>query len=73
MPENAKKQPDLWTDCLFWPKYASIFAMRMDKSCLRAAMKPLGGPFSLENAVFLLKKHEIAAFVLIDKSGYFYV
>ena len=36
-------------------------------------MKPLGGPFSLENAVFLLKKHDIAAFVLVDKSGYFYV
>ena len=27
--------------------------------------------FFQENALFLLKKHEIAAFVLVDKSGYF--
>ena len=44
----------------------------MEKSGLRTAAKPLGSPIFIENAVFLLKKHEIAAFVLVDKSGYFY-
>ena len=43
----------------------------MEKSGLRTAAKPLGGSIILENAVFLLKKHEIAAFVVVDKSGYF--
>ena len=53
-------------------KDTSIFALKMEKSGLGAAAKPLGSPFLLENAGFLLKKHEIAAFVLVDKSGYFY-
>ena len=44
----------------------------MEKSGLRTAAKPLGGPIFFENALFLLKKHEIAAFVVVDKSGYFY-
>ena len=44
----------------------------MEKSGLRTAAKPLGSPIFLENALFLLKKYEIAAFVVVDKSGYFY-
>ena len=53
-------------------KDTSIFALKMEKSGLRTAAKPLGDPILQENALFLLKKHEIAAFVLVDKSGYFY-
>jgi hypothetical protein len=41
----------------------------MEKSGLRTAAKPLGSPIFLENALFLLKKYEIAAFVVVDKSG----
>ena len=44
----------------------------MEKSDLRTAAKPLGSPIFQENALILLKNHEIAAFVLVDKSGYFY-
>ena len=44
----------------------------MEKLGLRTAAKPLGSPIFLENALFLLKKYEIAAFVVVDKSGYFY-
>ena len=44
----------------------------MEKTDLRTAVKPLGGPVFLKNAVFFLKKYEIAAFVVVDKSGYFY-
>ena len=53
-------------------KDTSFFALKKEKTGLRTAAKPLGSPISIENAVFLLKKHEIAAFVLVDKSGYFY-
>ena len=53
-------------------KDTSFFALKMEKSGPRTAAKPLRSPIFLENAVFLLKKHEIAAFVLVDKSGYFY-
>ena len=44
----------------------------MEKSGPRTGAKPLGSPIFLKTALFLLKKHEIAAFVLVDKSGYFY-
>ena len=44
----------------------------MELSGLRTAVKLIGGPIFLEIAVLLLKMHEIAAFVLVDKSGYFY-
>ena len=53
-------------------KDTSISALKMKKSGPRTAAKPLGGPSFKENAKFQLKKHEIAAFVLVDKSGYFY-
>ena len=53
-------------------KYTRYFALKMEKSGLRTAAKPLGGLLFKENALFLLKKQEIAAFVLVDKSGYFY-
>jgi hypothetical protein len=53
-------------------KDTSFFALKIEKSGLRTAAKPLESPFFQENALFLLKKHEIAAFVLVDKSGYFY-
>ena len=53
-------------------KDTSFFALKMEKSGLRTAAKPLESPIFNENAVFLLKMHEIAAFVLVDKSGYFY-
>ena len=51
--------------------YTSFFALKMEKSGLRTVAKPPGDPIFQENAVFLLEKHEIAAFVLVDKSGYF--
>ena len=54
-------------------KDTSFFALKMEKSGLWTAAEPLGDPILQENALFLLKKHEIAAFVLVDKSGYFYV
>ena len=54
-------------------KDTSIIALEMEKSGLRTAAKPLGSPIFLENALFLLKKYEAAAFVLVDKSGCFYV
>ena len=44
----------------------------MELSGLRTAVKLIGGPIFLEIAVLLLKMHEIAASVLVDKSGYFY-
>ena len=53
-------------------KDTSIIALKMEKSGLRTAAKPLGSPIFLENALFLLKKYVIAAFVVVDKSGYFY-
>ena len=43
--------------------------MKTEKSGLQTGVKPLGSPVFLENAVFLPEKHEIAAFVLVDKSG----
>ena len=43
----------------------------MEKSGLRTVAKPPGDPIFQENSVFLLEKHKIAAFVLVDKSGYF--
>ena len=45
----------------------------MELSGLRTAVKLIGGPIFLEIAVLLLKMHEIAAFVLVDKSGCSYV
>ena len=44
----------------------------MEKPGIRTAMKPFRCPIILENTLFLLKKYEVAAFVLVDKSGYFY-
>ena len=53
-------------------KGTSFFILKMELSGFRTAAKPLGGLIFQENALFLLKKYEIAAFVLVDKSGYFY-
>ena len=53
-------------------KGTSFFTLKMEKPGLRTAVTLIGGPVFLESTVFLLKKHEIAAFVLVDKSGYFY-
>ena len=53
-------------------KDTSLFALKMEKSGFRTAAKPLRSPIFQGNALFLLEKHEIAAFVLVDKSGYFY-
>ena len=52
-------------------KYTSFLTLKMEKSDLRTAAKPLGSPIFQDNVLFLHKKHEIAAFVLVDKSGYF--
>ena len=57
---------------MYKQKYTSFLPLKMEKTGLRTAAKPLGSPFLFKNAQFLLKKHEIAAFVLVDKSGYFY-